>query len=54
MDKVVDYNVRIVDHGDGKFSIGFIHRLKKGKTVHEWVDGNRKKLVKLLTEGELK
>lgn len=49
-----EYNVRIVDHGNGTFSLGFVHRLKKRKGGGgEWVGGNRPKVVKLLIKGSL-
>jgi len=49
-----NYNVRLIDHGDGKFSLGFVHRLKTAKKGGgEWVKGNRPKVVKLLTKGVL-
>ncbi len=54
MKKTVVYNVRLVDHGDGIFSLGFVHRLKHGPKISEWVDGNVPKVVKLLTNGSLK
>ena len=49
------YNIRIVDYGKGKFDIGFVHRLsKRRKGPATWLDGSRRKLVKLLTQGELR
>lgn len=49
-----EYNVRIVDNGNGTFSLGFIHRLKNKKGGGgEWVDGNKPKIVKLLAKGSL-
>jgi len=48
-----EYNVRLVDNGDGTFSLGFVQRLKKMRKGHEWVDGNKPKVVKLLTKGSL-
>ncbi len=52
------YNIRIIDNGDGTFSLGFISRLRitrlsKG-TQGEWVDGSRNKIVQLLTKGTLR
>ena len=50
VDSSTSYNVRIIDHGDGKFSVGFIHRFKKvgNKGGGEWVDGNRGKVKRQL------
>ena len=51
-----NYNIRVVDNGDGTYSLGFIHRLREhegGGGGGEWVYGSRAKIEKLLTEGEL-
>lgn len=54
MKKITTYNVRLIDNHDGSFSIGFISRFKLNKGGGgEWVDGNLRKLKKLL-RGELK
>ena len=52
------YNVRIVDNGDGTYSIGHVSRLKTcglPKDVGgEWVKGSIGKMIRLLTKGTLK
>lgn len=53
----VDYNVRIIDNQDGTFSVGFVSRLQvhkkpKGDVGATWVDGSKRKMEKLLTQGK--
>lgn len=52
-----DYNIRIVDNGDGTFELGFVSRLKtKGlpkDIAGEWVSGSVRKMVRLLKKGIL-
>ena len=53
--KEQNYNVRVVDNGDGTYSLGFIHRLREYEGGGgEWIEGSRSKLERLLIKGEHK
>ena len=56
--KKTEYNVRIVDNGNGTYSVGYISRLKTcglPKNIRGmWVAGSRNKIFRLLTKGTFK
>lgn len=54
--KRTSYNIRLIDNGDGTYSLGFIHRFRNNKNIQggEWVDGSQNKVKRLLVKGELR
>ena len=58
MKKKTHYNIRIIDNGNGTYSLGFVHRFKttpmKKKIAGEWVEGNVNKVIRLLNKGSIK
>lgn len=52
-----EYNIRVIDNGDGTYSLGFVSRLKAcglpKDTCGMWVPGSRNKMIRLLTKGTL-
>lgn len=57
MSKETAYNVRIIDNGNGTYSLGHVSRFTTYKApkdcIGRWVSGSRTKIIRLLTKGTL-
>lgn len=55
--KSTAYNVRVVDNGDGTFTVSFVSRYRQfinsGEWNGEWIDGSIRNVCRLLSKGRM-